>query len=171
MSPQTGTKSIALYPGSFDPITLGHVDIIRRLAVYYHELVVLVANSPAKSQLFTTAERAELIKASLPDLKNVRVEVFDGLTVDYARQVGATVIIRGLRAVADFEYEFAMANMNRKLAPEIETMIAFTRPEYSYVSSRMVKEVAFHSGRVDALVPPPVVKAMNAKFAALKEQK
>lgn len=156
-------QSIALYPGSFDPITLGHVDIIERLADFYQELVVLVANSAAKNQLFSASERAGLIKESLTRQKNVKVEVFDGLTVEYARRVGATVIIRGLRAVADFEYEFAMANMNRKLAPEIETMIAFTRPEYSFVSSRMVKEVAFFGGEVESLVPAPVVKALQKK--------
>jgi pantetheine-phosphate adenylyltransferase len=105
----------------------------------------------------------------LPDIHNVRVEVFDGLTVDYARRVGAKVIIRGLRAVADFEYEFAMANMNRKLDPEIETMIVFTRPEYSYVSSRMVKEVAFFDGKVEALVPPPVATALARKVSAAKQ--
>ncbi|MGE0763281.1 MAG: pantetheine-phosphate adenylyltransferase [Bdellovibrionales bacterium] len=165
---KSGAKSIALYPGSFDPITLGHVDIIHRLAGFYQEIVVLVANSPAKSQMFTTAERAKLIKASLPDVKNVRVEVFDGLTVDYARKVGAKVILRGLRAVVDFEYEFAMANMNRKLAPDLETMIVFTRTEYSFVSSRMVKEVALYGGALDSLVPPPVAKALNARVAELK---
>ena len=97
--------------------------------------------------------------------------MFDGLTVDYARKVGAAVIIRGLRAVADFEYEFAMANMNRKLAPEIETMIVFTRPEYSFVSSRMVKEVAFFGGQVAGLVPPPVVRALNQKVAEARGKK
>jgi pantetheine-phosphate adenylyltransferase len=161
--PQRANQSIAVYPGSFDPITLGHIDIIQRLADFYRELVVLVANSPAKSQLFTAEERAVLIKESLTGKSNVRVEVFDGLTVDYARKVGAAVIIRGLRQVADFEYEFAMANMNRKLAPEIETMIVFTRPEYSFVSSRTVKEVAFFGGDFAGLVPPPVAKALQSK--------
>ena len=164
-------QSIAVYPGSFDPITLGHIDIIQRLADFYQELVVLVANSSAKAQLFTAEERAVLIKESLIGKANVRVEVVDGLTVDYARKVGAAVIIRGLRAVADFEYEFAMANMNRKLAPEIETMIVFTRPEYSFVSSRMVKEVAFFGGEISSLVPPPVVKALNLKVAAARGKK
>ncbi len=164
-------QSIAVYPGSFDPITLGHIDIIQRLADFYQELVVLVANSAVKTQLFTAEERAVLIKESLSGKSNVRVEVFDGLTVDYARKVGAAVIIRGLRAVADFEYEFAMANMNRKLAPEIETMIVFTRPEYSFVSSRMVKEVAFFGGQVASLVPAPVVKALNQKVAEARGKK
>lgn len=153
-------QAIALYPGSFDPITLGHVDIIQRLADFYKELVVVVANSPGKAQMFSAEERARLIEDSLSDVKNVRVVVFNGLTVDYARKIGASIIIRGLRAVADFEYEFAMANMNRKLAPEIETMIVFTRPEYSFVSSRMVKEVAMVGGPINGLVPPPVEKAL-----------
>lgn len=164
-------QAIAVYPGSFDPITLGHVDLIQRLADFYKELVVVVANSPAKTQLFTPVERAVLIEQSLADKKNVRVEVFDGLTVDYARKIGASIIIRGLRAVADFEYEFAMANMNRKLAPEIETMIVFTRPEYSFVSSRTVKEVAFFGGPVEDLVPGPVATALAKKVKAAKEEK
>lgn len=164
-------QAIALYPGSFDPITLGHIDIIQRLADFYLELVVVVANSPAKSQLFTAEERCRLIQESLRDVKNVRVVVFDGLTVEYARKIGASVIIRGLRAVADFEYEFAMANMNRKLAPEIETMIVFTRPEYSFVSSRMVKEVAMVGGPVNGLVSPPVEKALSEKYKKARSSK
>jgi len=168
---QEQKRTVAVYPGSFDPITLGHVDIIHRLADFYQELVVVVANSPAKSQLFTAEERAKLIEASLKAKSNVRVVVFDGLIVDYARKIGASVIIRGLRAVADFEYEFAMANMNRKLAPEIETMIVFTRPEYSFVSSRTVKEVAYFGGPVEGLVPPPVVKALADKVKSTKDAK
>jgi pantetheine-phosphate adenylyltransferase len=160
-----GTSSIALYPGSFDPITLGHIDIIERLADHYKELVIVVADSPAKTQMFSPAERAALIRENLSGKSNVRVETATGLTVEYARKTGAGVIIRGLRAVADFEYEFAMANMNRKLAPEIETMIVFTRPEYSFVSSRMVKEVAFAGGPLEGLVPDNVARAMQAKVS------
>jgi pantetheine-phosphate adenylyltransferase len=156
---------VAVYPGSFDPITLGHVDLIQRLAGVYDEFVVLVASSSLKTHLFSSEERAELIRASLPDMRNVRVDVFDGLTVDYAQKVGAKIIIRGLRAVADFEYEFAMANMNRKLAPDIETMIVFTRPEYSFVSSRTVKEVALYGGDLRDLAPPPAVQALARKMA------
>jgi pantetheine-phosphate adenylyltransferase len=158
-------QSIAVYPGSFDPITLGHIDIIKRLAGHYREIIVIVAQAAAKTQLFSALERATLIRESLAQQENVRVDVVDGLTVDYARKIGASVIIRGLRAVADFEYEYAMANMNRKLAPDIETMIVFTRPEYSFVSSRMVKEVAFAGGQVEGLVPPPVVRALRGKVS------
>ncbi len=165
---QPSTNSKAVYPGSFDPITLGHVDLIQRMAGFYTELIVLVANSLGKSQLFTAEERAELIRQSLRDTNNVKVQVFEGLTVDYARKAGAAVIIRGLRAVADFEYEFAMANMNRKLAPDIETMIVFTRPEYSFVSSRMVKEVAFFGGNLDSLVSPVVAHALEARVQSSK---
>ncbi|MBX7231713.1 MAG: pantetheine-phosphate adenylyltransferase [Bdellovibrionales bacterium] len=157
-------STIAIYPGSFDPITMGHVDLIVRLADFYQEIIVLVANSMHKSYMFTSEERKKLVKESLPNQHNVRVADFDGLTVDYARKAGAKVILRGLRAVADFEYEFAMANMNRKLAPEIETKIVFTRPEYSFVSSRMVKEVALCGGTLKELVPQPVVQALQSKI-------
>lgn len=164
-------NSIAVYPGSFDPITLGHVDIIERLADFYGQMVVLVANSPSKAQLFTSTERVALIEKCVGHIPNVKADMFDGLTVDYARRIGATVVLRGLRAVADFEYEFAMANMNRKLAPEIETKIVFTRPEYSFVSSRTVKEVALFGGSVEGLVPPHVAVALEARIAAEKSAK
>jgi len=162
---ESRSATLALYPGSFDPITLGHVDIIRRLSGVYAEIVVLIASSLQKQPLFSAEERLRLTQESLAGIANVRVEIFDGLTVDYAKKVGAKVIIRGLRAVADFEYEFAMANMNRKLDPNIETMIVFTRPEYSFVSSRMVKEVAFFNGQVDDLVPPGVAKALRKRVS------
>lgn len=163
-------KSVALYPGSFDPITLGHADIIHRLAGFYDSIVVLVANSPSKTQMFSAEERIELIRSSLPDIKNLVVDRYDGLTVDYAQKIGAKVILRGLRAVADFEYEFAMANMNRRLAPELETMIVFTRTEYSFVSSRMVKEVAMNGGSLNSLVPPPVADALVSRVALMKQK-
>lgn len=161
--------NIALYPGSFDPITLGHVDLIKRLAAFYDEFIVLVANAANKSQLFTSQERAALARECLNGLTNVRVDVFDGLTVEYARKAGASVILRGLRAVVDFEYEFAIANLNRKLAPDIETMIVFTRPEYSFVSSRMVKEVALFGGEMQGLVPEPVAAALKTRIAKYKK--
>lgn len=165
---ENAKSTVAVYPGSFDPITMGHVDLIQRLAGHYKELVVLVANSTAKSHLFSAQERKDLIMASLEGLSGVKVDDFDGLTVDYARRVGAKVILRGLRAVADFEYEFAMANMNRKLSPEVETMIVFTRPEYSFVSSRTVKEVAFFGGALEGLVTPVVARALRLKVSEAK---
>lgn len=154
----------AIYAGSFDPITLGHIDIIDRLAPLFDELIVAVASSQSKKYLFTVDERVELIHGSLRGLPNVRVERTDGLIVDFAKKCDAHVIVRGLRAVSDFEYEMAMANMNKKLAPDLETMIVFTDPKYSYVASRMVKEVAFHRGDLRSLVPENVKIALQKKF-------
>ncbi|MCB0367084.1 MAG: pantetheine-phosphate adenylyltransferase [Bdellovibrionaceae bacterium] len=154
----------AVYPGSFDPITYGHLDIIKRIQPLFSEVVVLVAQSEQKSYMFAAEERAELIRQCLSGTSGVKVEVFSGLTVDYAKRSGAQVIVRGLRAVSDYEYELAMANMNRKLAPEIETMIVFTRPEYNYVSSRMVKEVAVNGGSLQDLVPGQVADALKKRI-------
>jgi pantetheine-phosphate adenylyltransferase len=154
----------AIYPGSFDPITMGHIDIIQRLAPHFDSLIVVVANSQAKNYLFHLNEREELIRANIKDLRSVRVESCEGLIVERAKALGATVMIRGLRAISDFEIEFAMANMNRRLAPELETMIVFTRPEFSYVASRIVKEVAFHGGKLDGLVPENVRQALLKKI-------
>lgn len=159
----------AIYPGSFDPITMGHIDIIRRLAPLFDPLIVVVANSRAKTYLFNLREREELIRTNVKDLRSVRVESCDGLIVDHARKAGASVMVRGLRAISDFEVEFAMANMNKKLAPDIETMIVFTSPEFSYVASRMVKEVVSHGGDLDGLVPENVQVALRNKFG--KEKK
>lgn len=157
-------KMRAVYPGSFDPITLGHLDIITRLSPMYDEFIVLIANSPEKSYLFSAQERVELVKKSVKNFKNVKVDIFDGLTVDYAKSKKADVIIRGLRAVSDFEYEFAMANMNKTLNPEVETLIVFTHPEYSHIASRMVKEVAFYNGELKGLVPQVVVEALKNRI-------
>lgn len=151
---------IAVYPGSFDPITMGHVDIINRISQHYDQVIVLVAKSPSKSSLFTVERRMDLIKLSLPHLQNVVVDTFDGLTVEYMHRKKAQVIVRGLRAVVDFEYEMTMANMNKKLAPEFETMLVFARPEFYYISSRGVKEVASQGGNLDGLVPPVVEKEL-----------
>jgi pantetheine-phosphate adenylyltransferase len=155
---------IAIYPGSFDPITLGHIDIIHRLAPLYDSFVVVVANSRSKTCLFSAGEREQLIRTNLETLPNVRVEAWDGLIVDFAKKVNARVIVRGLRAVSDFEIEFAMASMNRKLAIEVETMIAFTRPEFMHVASRMVKEVAYYGGDLQGLVPENVKVALKKKL-------
>ena len=158
----------AVYPGSFDPITFGHVDIIQRLVPVFDEVTVLVAKSAQKNYMFSAEERAELIRHCLGEVKNVKVAVFSGLTVDFAHRCGAQVIVRGLRAVSDYEYELAMANMNCKLAPDIETMIVFTRPEYNYVSSRVVKEVAINDGSLKDLVPNQVVEAMKNRIIEIK---
>ncbi len=167
---------IAVYPGSFDPITLGHIDIIRRIQKMFGEVTVVISQSPRKSYLFSADERKALVMASLKDhsgksLKGVTVDVYDGLTVDYVKKVGARVIIRGLRAVTDFEYEFVMANMNRKLAPNIETMIVFASPEFYYISSSTLKEVAIHGGSVKDMVPPAVNEALKDKFKSKKKAK
>lgn len=155
---------IAVYPGSFDPITMGHVDIINRISPLYDQVIVLVAQSSQKQSMFTGEERKQLIEKSLSHLKNVKVDIFDGLTVEYMKKANAQVIVRGLRAVVDFEYEMTMANMNRKLAPDFETMLVFASPEYYYISSRGVKEVAANGGALKDLVPDVVIEAMNAKL-------
>lgn len=155
---------IAVYPGSFDPITMGHVDIINRIASLYDQVIVLVAQSAQKQSMFTAEERKQLIEQSLSHLKTVKVDIFGGLTVDYMKTVNAQVIVRGLRAVVDFEYELTMANMNRKLAPEFETLLVFASPEYYYISSRGVKEVAINGGALKGLVPECVIEAMNKKI-------
>lgn len=151
----------AIYPGSFDPITLGHLDIIRRLRPLFSELVVVVANSQRKQYLFSLEERVNLIRANLPD---VTIDKCDGLIVDYAKSVGAKVIVRGLRAVSDFEYEMAMAAINKNLDANIETMIVFARPEYGFVASTIVKEVAVHNGDLTKLVPENVRLALRTRF-------
>lgn len=155
---------VAVYPGSFDPITMGHVDIINRISPLYDEVIVLVAQSSQKQSLFTPEERRGLIESSLSHLKNVKVDFFHGLTTDYMKKHGAQVIVRGLRAVVDFEYEMTMANMNKKIAPEIETLLVFASPEYYYVSSRGVKELAFNGGALKDLVPQVVIEAMQKKI-------
>lgn len=157
-------KRIAVYPGSFDPITNGHIDIINRISPLYDHVVILVAQSASKSSLFSATERKELIEKSLAHISNVSVDFFEGLTVDYMKKNKASVIVRGLRAVVDFEYEMTMASMNKKLAPDIETMLVFARPEYYYISSRGIKEIALNRGDLDGLVPSVVESALKKKF-------
>ncbi|HEX7126357.1 MAG TPA: pantetheine-phosphate adenylyltransferase [Thermodesulfobacteriota bacterium] len=158
---------IAVYPGSFDPITNGHLDLIERGVVLADSLIVAIATNPEKQTLFTVEERLELIRRALegrPAAARVRVDAFGGLLVDYARAHGATLILRGLRAVSDFEYEFQMALMNRQLEPSIETVFMTTSAKHSFLSSRLVKEVASLGGSVDGMVPPPVLEALAGKF-------
>lgn len=150
----------AVYPGSFDPITNGHVDIIERISRIFDEVIVLISEAPNKTYLFAPEERKAFIEESLKHLKNVRVDIFEGLTVDYVKKSKAQVMVRGLRAVVDFEYEMTIASMNQKLDPEIETMLVFASPEYYYVSSRGVKEVARYGGSLKGLVPQHVQKSL-----------
>jgi pantetheine-phosphate adenylyltransferase len=161
----------AIYPGSFDPMTLGHVDIVKRVQSILGEMTILISQHPTKKTLFSAEERKALAEKALKGIPGITVAIHQGLTVDYAREVGARVIVRGLRAVTDFEYELVMANMNKKLAPGIETMIVFASPEFYYVASNTVKEVAMHGGSVKGLVPPVVEKALQEKFPAKKPDK
>lgn len=155
----------ALYAGSFDPITNGHADLIRRSLGFVDRLVVGVAVNVSKQPLFSAEERMALIRAAVDDDPRVEVRAFSGLVVDFARQIGVTVVLRGLRAVADFEYEYQMALMNRHLSPGLETMFMVPSVEVSYVSSSLVREVARFGGDIDALVHPTVARALRAKFA------
>jgi pantetheine-phosphate adenylyltransferase len=157
-------RRIAVYPGSFDPITLGHRDIIQRMLPSFDKVIMLISVNRNKTGLFSPEERVQLAREALKDFPGVEVDMHTGLTVDYVKKHGAGVILRGLRAVTDFEYELVMANMNKKLEPEIETMIVFASPEFYYVSSNTVKEVAFHGGKVTDLVPANVEAAMLKKF-------
>jgi pantetheine-phosphate adenylyltransferase len=153
----------AVYPGSFDPITKGHEDLIHRSLGFVDHIVVAVAVNLAKQALFSFAERVALIRECVPD-KRVEVQSFDGLLVDFAKRVGATVIVRGLRAVSDFEYEFQMALMNRNLGPQIETVFLVPAFDLTYLSSSLVREVARFGGDVSALVHPVVQQALKRKF-------
>jgi pantetheine-phosphate adenylyltransferase len=150
-------RRVAIYPGSFDPLTLGHVDIIQRGSALFDSIVVAVLKNVEKSPLFTVEERLLMIKHTFRDRGNVEADSFSGLLVDYASSRKATTIVRGIRAISDFEYEFQMALMNRRLAPSIETVFMMPAQEYSYVSSKLVKEVASLGGDVSGLVPEDVM--------------
>ncbi|HZG55342.1 pantetheine-phosphate adenylyltransferase [Paenibacillus sp.] len=156
---------VAVYPGSFDPATNGHLDIIRRAAKQFDRLIVAVLNNTSKQPLFTLDERMGLLREVTADLPNVEVDGFRDLLINYMAQRQAHVIVRGLRAVSDFEYELQLATANHKLSPEIETFFMMTSPEYSFLSSSIVKEIAKFQGPVSDLVPPCVEKALRAKNA------
>lgn len=164
----TDKRRIAVCPGSFDPVTNGHLDIIERAASVFDHVVVGVLNNPEKESLFAIDERIEMLKESVAHLQNVSVGSFTGLLVKFARDCGAVTIIRGLRAVSDFEFEFRMASMNRKLAPDIETFFMMTSNEYAYLSSSVVKQVASFGGCVRGLVPVVVEKRLRDKFRSGK---
>jgi pantetheine-phosphate adenylyltransferase len=155
---------IAIYPGSFDPITNGHLDIIRRASKLFDRLLIAVARNSEKQGLFSVAERMDLI-AGLNLGPNVEVVTFDGLLVDFAQQTQASAIVRGLRAVTDFEYEFQMALMNRRLQPEVETVFLTAREEYTYLSSKLIKEVARLGGNIATFVPGSIAVALKERLA------
>jgi pantetheine-phosphate adenylyltransferase len=157
-------KNIAVYPGSFDPITFGHMDIIERGLEVFDEIIIAVARNSEKNSLFTTQERITLIDEIYVNNPRVRVDTFEGLLVDYVASQGARVILRGLRAVSDFEYEFQIAQMNHNLKKEVETLFMMTSVPFGYLSSSIVKEVACLHAPVETLVPPPVQKALQEKF-------
>ncbi|HXG61788.1 MAG TPA: pantetheine-phosphate adenylyltransferase [Planctomycetota bacterium] len=156
--------SVAVYPGSFDPITNGHLDVIRRGAKIFDRLIVAVADNPAKQALFTKDERVEMIREVTRGFRNVEVDSFDGLVVDYVRRRKAHVILRGIRTISDFEYEYQMALTNRTFAPDIETTFLLTHEEYSFMSSRLIKEAASLGGDVSAFLPKEVEKRLRAKL-------
>ena len=158
-------RKVAVYPGSFDPITYGHLDIINRALRIFDNIVVAVASNSAKNSLFPIDERLSLIRAVLANNDRVKVDTFDGLLVDYVLTQKSTVIIRGLRAVSDFEYEFQLAQINRGITLEVETLFMMTSVPFSYLSSSVVKEISSLKGPVDNLVPPLVKKALEEKFS------
>lgn len=156
-------KHIAIYPGAFDPIHFGHIDIVARAASIFDELIVAVYDKPAKQLLFTVEERVQLAQQALADLPNVRTASYSVLTVDFAREVGAQSIVRGLRATNDFELEYQMALTNRQLAPEIEFICLMTRQDYAFLSSSVLKEVALLGGNVSGMAPTHVASALEIK--------
>jgi pantetheine-phosphate adenylyltransferase len=155
----------AIYPGTYDPVTLGHVDVIERSAAIFDRIVVGVVGNPQhKTPMFTLDERVDFLREALSHLENVEVDVFSELVVDFARRWQAKVIVKGLRVISDFEWEFQMNQLNRHLAPEIETVYVMASPQVSFVSSSGVKEIAAFGGKVDELVPEPVARRLAEKF-------
>ena len=155
----------ALCPGSFDPPTNGHIDVIERTARYFDQLVVAVIANPSKQPTFTVNEREELLRDALTHVDNIEITSFDGLLVDFARDRGIRVVVKGLRAISDFEYELQMAQMNSELYPEMDTMFVTAKPSWAFLSSSLVKEVARYGGPIDTLVPAGVAKAMQNRLS------
>lgn len=154
----------AIYPGSFDPVTYGHLDIIRRAASIFDEITVSVLNNKGKSPLFSVEERVKILKEVTKDIPNVKVDCFDGLLVEHAMKSGADVVIRGLRAITDFEYELQLSQTNRKLCEQVDTVFLTTSLDYAYLSSSTVKEVASYGGDISKFVPPYVANLVYGKF-------
>ena len=164
-------KVIAIYPGSFDPPTNGHLDLIERGSKIFDELIVAILRNPDKNPLFSLGERRAMLEALTADLKNVRVDVFDGLTVDYAARVKASAVLRGIRALSDYEYELQMALMNRRLRPQLETVFLLANEAYSFISSRLVKQVFGLGGNISGLVPASVEARMQRRMSKRKMSK
>jgi len=158
---------LAIYPGTFDPITNGHLDLIQRGLTIFDHIIVAVAENPGKSPLFTVAERLEMIQVALKGTRNVTIDTFGGLLVDYVKGQNARVVLRGLRAVTDFEYEFQMAMMNRRMEPDIETVFLMTGLRWVFLSSRIIKEAAVHGGNIEGMVPEFVHYKLKEKFGFL----
>ncbi|MCD8097237.1 MAG: pantetheine-phosphate adenylyltransferase [Lachnospiraceae bacterium] len=158
----------AIYPGSFDPVTFGHLDIMKRASRMVDELIVGVLNNGGKTPLFTIEERVAMLEEVTADLPNVNVQSFSGLLVDFARQTDSTVVVRGLRAISDFEYELQMAQTNRKMYPALDTMFLTTSLEYAYLSSTTVREVAYFDGDISQFIPPKVAEAVHKKMKEMK---
>lgn len=161
---------VAVYPGSFDPVTYGHLDIIQRGGYVFDKVIVAVLKNPAKNPLFTVQERTRLLREVTQEIENVEVDAFNGLLIDYMRMQSANTIIKGLRAISDFEYELQMASINRKLDDQVETFFMMTNNKYSFLSSSIVKDLAKYGGPVEDLVPYPVEKALRAKYEALSSE-
>lgn len=156
--------SIAIYPGSFDPVTLGHLDIIERTARIMDKVIIGVLKNNSKTPLFSTEERVRMLESVTSQIANVEVQYFEGLLVDFVRKNGATVIVKGLRAITDFEYELQMSQTNRIMAPEVDTLFLTTNLKYSYISSSIVKEIARYHGDISAFLPPEVVRDVQEKL-------
>lgn len=155
---------IAVYPGSFDPVTCGHLDIIKRSCKLFDKVIVAVLNNSSKSPMFSVSERVELIKKCITDIPNCEVQSFSGLLVDFVKQSGAHTVVRGLRAISDFEYEFQMSLLNKKLAPDIETVFMVTNLNCLYISSSVVKEICHYGGNTDGLIPNEIIKDIKYKI-------
>lgn len=160
-------RYLAVYPGSFDPITLGHLEIVERAASLFDEVVVAVGHHPTKPGFFAFGQRVELIEHSTAHIANVRAAHYSGLMIDFCREVGARVIVRGLRAAGDFEPEFQMALANRELEPSVETVFLIPEPHKQFISSSLIREIASHGGPFQRFVPPPVARAMQDRYPEL----
>lgn len=157
-------ETIAVYPGSFDPVTNGHIDLIQRSAALFDRVIVAILRNTEKSPLFSVQERMEMLQSATREIGNVSIDTFSGLLVDFAARINASVIVRGIRAVSDYEYELQMALMNRRLSNKIETVFMLPGESYSFLSSKLVKEIAQHGGAIQGFVPEDVEKRLRAKF-------